>query len=198
MTRKTPSSGAPSGNLPAWVQSQVSPYRFAHIRGVVRTAQKLARKNKLPVRKAVLAAWFHDCAKEWTKDKMRSVLRGSPFRLDSLEKKTPALWHPHAGAAAAWRFWKIRDPEVLEAIRCHTLGHPRMGKLAQALFVADFIEPGRKFEGVEHARRAGTTDLREGVLVKASLTLHKMFHKRMTIHPRLLETWNSFLRREAP
>ncbi len=196
--RSLPSAPRLVRAVEAWVKGQVSDYRFHHIRGVVAASRRLAQRHHLPQEKAVLAAWFHDCAKEWPKSKMRDVLKGSPFKLDRLEKKMPALWHPHAGAAAAYKEWGVRDEDVLEAIRCHTLGHARMGPLAQALFIADFVEPGRKFKGVEAARRAADHSLREGVLAKVFLTLDRLLAKKISIHPRLLETWNAFLAQAAP
>jgi len=180
-----------------WVKTQVSARRFAHIKGVVSEARKLARANGLPEEKAVLAAWFHDCAKEWTKERMLETLRGTPFKMDGMEKKIPALWHPHAGAAAAARGWKVRDPEVLEAIRCHTLGNPRMGALAQVLFVADFIEPGRDYAELAEIRKTAYSSLREGVLSKSSRTIGAILGRKGKVHPRLLETWNAFLGSEA-
>ncbi len=179
--------------IQAWVKTQVSPYRFEHIRGVAQTAKRLALRHHLPPSKALLAGWLHDCAKELSRPEMKKWLRGSPFRLDSEEQAMPGLWHPHAGAALALKKWGVRDKSVLEAIRCHTLGSPRMGPLAQVLFVADFTEPGRDFAGVEAVRRVASRDLSGAILLKASMTIDFLFKKNMRIHPRLLETWNSFL-----
>jgi len=176
-----------------WVKTQVSPYRFHHINGVVKAAERLAKRYRLPTLKAVTAAWLHDCAKELPKDQMGAWIKGSPFRLDLLEQKLPALWHPHAAAAIALKKWRIRDKAVLEAIRCHTLGSPDMKPLAQMMFVADFIEPNRQFEGVQEARKAALKSLREGVRVKAGMTVMLLLKNKMRIHPRLLETWNAFL-----
>jgi predicted HD superfamily hydrolase involved in NAD metabolism len=175
-----------------WVRTQVGPERFRHIRGVARTSIRLARRHGLSSEKAEWAAWLHDCAKEWTRAEMLSWIRRAGFRMDRSERALPALWHPHAGAAAARLKWGIRDRDLLEAIRCHTLGGPGMGPLAQAVFVADFIEPGRDFRGVVEARKAVRSGLRAGVRAKASLTLGFLLSKNVKIHPRLLETWNSF------
>lgn len=176
----------------------VSPGRFRHIQGVVKAAKALAKRAGLSVGDAELAAWFHDCAKELPKKEMLRSLRGTPFRLDEGEKALPALWHPHAGAALALRKWGVRKPTVLEAIRRHTLGAAEMGPLAQALFVADFIEPGRDFPGVALARRAASKGLRQGVRMKASMTLELLLRSGRTVHPRLVETWNSFLEEKEP
>ncbi|HEY5039374.1 MAG TPA: bis(5'-nucleosyl)-tetraphosphatase (symmetrical) YqeK, partial [bacterium] len=115
------------------------------------------------------------------------------IRLDAQEKQIPALWHPQVGAAIAGKKWGIKDPAVLEAIQCHTLGKAGMKPLAQLIFIADFIEPGRNFPGVEPARLRAAEGLVEGVLTKASMTIEFLFQKKMKVHTRLLETWNYFL-----
>ena len=186
----------PGSTLPAireWVATQVSPYRLKHIQGVAQTSGRLAQRFGLPVEKARLAAWLHDCAKELKKQEMKKWIRRAGFPLDAAEERMPGLWHPHAGAAIALKKWGIRDKAVLEAIRCHTLGNREMGPLAQVVFVADFIEPGRRFEGVGKVRALARKNLKEAVLAKASMTIKFLFEKRMKVHPRLLETWNEFL-----
>lgn len=175
-----------------WVKTQVSPFRYRHIQGVARIAESLAVRHGLPRSKALLAAWLHDCAKEMPRPEMKAWLGKSGDPLDEIEKGMPGLWHPHVGAAIARGKWRITDPSILEAIRCHTLGKAGMGRLAQLLFVADFIEPGRQFEGVRAARRASKESLTQGVLAKASMTLGFLFEKNRLAHPRLLETWNYF------
>ncbi|HVM31715.1 MAG TPA: bis(5'-nucleosyl)-tetraphosphatase (symmetrical) YqeK [bacterium] len=179
-----------------WVKTQVSPRRFAHIQGVARSAEALARRHGQSVEKCRLAAWLHDAAKEYTRARMLQCLKGSPFRLDPLEQKMPGLWHPHAGAALALKRWKIKDREVLEAIRCHTLGGEKMGPVAQVVFVADFIEPGRAFKGLVRARRAARESLVKGVRAKAEMTLGHLLQAGHLIHPRLVLTYNAFLEKD--
>jgi predicted HD superfamily hydrolase involved in NAD metabolism len=180
-------------DIQKWVKTQVSPERFKHIAGVARTSEKLALRYGLSAPRALWAAWLHDCGKELSRAQMKSWLKKNPFRLDPQETALPGLWHPHVGAAIALKKWGIRDPAILEAIRCHTLGRAGMSPLAQLVFVADFVEPGRDFPQVDQARKSATHSLREGVLAKASMTIEFLFRKRMRIHPRLLETWNYFL-----
>jgi predicted HD superfamily hydrolase involved in NAD metabolism len=175
-----------------WVGTQVSPRRFKHIQGVVKTSEKLAAWYGLPIAKARLAAWLHDCAKELPKVEMRRWILKAKGRLDRQEQSMPALWHPQAGAAIAQLKWRIKDRRVLEAIRCHTIGSPEMAPLAQLVFVADFIEPGRKFLGIQQARKAAYQSLKEGVRAKAMMTIGFLMTKRMKVHSRLLETWNRF------
>jgi predicted HD superfamily hydrolase involved in NAD metabolism len=176
-----------------WLQGQVSFERLNHIEGVVKTAAQLAERNGVPQSKVKLAAWLHDCGKELTRAEMKRWLKKSRFNLDKIERQLPGLWHPHVGAAIAQIKWGIKDKSILDAIRSHTLGHPAMKPLSQVVFIADFIEPGRDFPGVDKARNSAQRSLRMGVLAKSSMTIEFLFRKNMKIHPRLLETWNSFL-----
>lgn len=177
----------------AWVKQRVGKERYSHILGVEKAAVELGRRYHLNLTPLRAAALFHDSAKEMSRSQMGSLFRRGPFFLDEDEKKIPALWHPHAGANLAYHVWGCRNREILEAVRCHTLGRPGMGKLAQALFVADYIEPGRSFPGLALARRAARTSLAEGVKVKSAQTLDHLVASGRKIHPRLVETWNDFL-----
>jgi predicted HD superfamily hydrolase involved in NAD metabolism len=176
-----------------WIKGNISLKRYQHIRGVAETSRKLAVRYCLPADKAELAGWLHDCGKELSKNEMLDWMKKSPYRLDAVEKRIPALWHPHAGAAMALKKWKIKDSQIIEAIRCHTLGSPTLSPLAQIVFVGDFIEPGRHFEGVGDARAIALKDLNQAVLMKCSLTISYLLSQNMKVHDRLLETWNSFL-----
>ena len=84
--------------------------------------------------------------------------------------------------------WKIKDGKILEAIRRHTLeGSPVMSTLAQIVFVADFIEPGRDFRGVELVRKAALTSLNEAVLLKCSMIISHLLSKNMKVHGPFIE-----------
>ena len=41
--------------------------------------------------------------------------------------------------------------ELLDAIRWHTLGSAAWGRVGRALYMADFLEPGRKFAAADRA-----------------------------------------------
>lgn len=176
----------------AWVQARVGTDRFTHILGVETASLRLAQQYQLPAISLRAAALLHDSAKEMGRPQMWALFLKGPFQLDEGEKALPALWHPHAGANLAYHEWGIRHPDILDAIRCHTLGRPGMGKLAQAFFVADYIEPGRRFKGLARARQAAQKSLAEGVRVKAAQTIEYLLSEGRKVHPRLVETWNAF------
>ncbi|MFP4192078.1 MAG: hypothetical protein ACLFU6_08420, partial [Candidatus Hydrogenedentota bacterium] len=64
-----------------------------------------------------------------------------------------ALLHGPVAAEEAWRALGVEDPEVYEAIHWHTTGKPELGRVGQALYVADFCEPTRPIPQAAEARR---------------------------------------------
>lgn len=181
-------------HLRDWLRGRVDAERFRHTEGVAFTAAVLAEQNGVSVTKAVVAAYFHDCAKHEPKGKMLKALVGSPFRMDPFERELPALWHCSVGAAIAYKNWDVRDQDILEAVRWHALGGPRMRLLTQVLFVADYVEPARKFTGVASVRRLAHKNLHRAVQAKCAGVLTYLARNGQTIHPRLIETWNEFLK----
>jgi HD superfamily phosphohydrolase YqeK len=81
------------------------------------------------------AGWLHDALKEADPEVLRASVP------EDLRDLAPALLH---GPAAAERLANDADPALLDAIRYHTIGHPRLDVLGRALYLADFLEPGRE------------------------------------------------------
>ncbi|MCE5300148.1 MAG: bis(5'-nucleosyl)-tetraphosphatase (symmetrical) YqeK, partial [Spirochaetia bacterium] len=65
-------------------------------------------------------------------------------KVDEATAKMPELWHGIIGPLLAKERFGVKDPEVLEAIACHTVGKPEMSMLAKIVYVADFGEYNRE------------------------------------------------------
>jgi len=89
------------------------------------------------VKRWTATGWLHDSLREGEPDELRPTV---PPLFRMLPGK---LLH---GPAAAERLAADADDEMLHAIRFHTLGSPKFGKLGRALYLADFMEPGRDFD----------------------------------------------------
>lgn len=64
--------------------------------------------------------------------------------------------------------------EVYEAIFWHTTGKADMALLDKILYMADYIEPNRDFEGVERLRKLAYTDLDQAMLLGVKSTIREM------------------------
>jgi len=138
--------------------------RFRHVVRVSRTAVLYARRFGLPVTNAMLAALGHDLAREWKDSRILSLAMQDGMPINAEEKANPILLHGRAGAEFLKRKFGINDEIVLEAIRHHTLGDPTITETGMVLFIADYLEPGRRFTDVAFRRSCKTCSLGELVL----------------------------------
>ena len=56
--------------------------------------------------------------------------------------------------------------------------------------MADYIEPGRSFPGVEEARKITYANINQGVGYQLAHTLKFLIDKRNKIYPRTLDAYN--------
>jgi len=167
--------------------------RRKHSKGVARVAVKMASRESLSPEKARIAALLHDIAKDFSEEELIKMASESDWKIDKYEKLLPSLLHAPVGADIARRKFNISDHDILEAIRYHTVGSPDMGKLALIIFVADIIEPERKFPGVEKLRLKAQEDLIEAVVAVCNCTLRYNINKERIIHPNTLLLRNKYI-----
>ena len=71
-----------------------------------------------------------------------------------------SLLHAKVGAYLAQSRYGVTVPDILNAIKYHTTGRPKMSKLEKILYIADYIEPGRKHVAdLEQIRQVAYQDL---------------------------------------
>lgn len=163
--------------------------RFAHCVRVSQTAAKLAKLNNYSENKAALAGFVHDYAKQVPVEEYREVIKKEDFDQDLLNWNR-AIWHGIVGTYFIKKDLKITDPEILQAVRRHTTADIEMTTLDKIVFMADFIEPGRDFPGVDEARKITFKDLDAGVGYQLAHTLEYLIQQRSKIYPRTLEAYN--------
>ncbi len=118
--------------------------RYEHTLGVTYTAAALAMRYDVPVDKAQLAGLLHDCAKCLSNSKKLSICEKHHIEVTEIEKRNPFLLHAKVGGFLATDKYGVNDEDVINAILNHTTGRPGMSLLEKIIFIADYIEPGRK------------------------------------------------------
>ena len=127
--------------------------RLIHTANVAVTALKKAKELSLDQNKVLLAAILHDCAK---------YMRAKDFEDFSMPENVPEpVIHQYLGAFVADHILGVKDQEVLDAIRYHTSGKAGMSLLSKLIFVADMVEKGRNYKGVETLRTIYEKDFDE-------------------------------------
>ena len=142
------------------MEKVLKPDRYEHSIGVAYTAASMAMVFGADIRKALTAGILHDCAKNMSSDAQLKLLKKHDIEVSEIEIKNPSLLHAKTGMYLAESRYGIEDPEILSAIRWHTTGCPGMSTLDKIIYVADFIEPGRKMRDyLVSVRKTAFSDL---------------------------------------
>lgn len=118
--------------------------RFEHTLGVAYTAAALAMRYGEDIIKAETAGMLHDCAKCMSNEKRLSICEKHNISVNEIERRNPFLLHAKVGSYIAMKKYNIHDRDTINAILNHTTGRPDMSLLEKIIYVADYIEPGRK------------------------------------------------------
>ena len=135
--------------LSGMLRSRLSTDRYLHTLRVARTASLLAVPTGVDRNRAWLAGLAHDWAREWSPRESLHFLEHHGQEVSSEERHRPVLVHGRIAALLLRQDFGFDDPEIAEAVSHHTLGRAGMGNLARLVFVADYLEPGRKFSTPE-------------------------------------------------
>lgn len=167
--------------------------RYNHTLGVYETAVKLAKLNGISLEKAELAALTHDIAKNLDKEEMFKIISKNNIELSKVEKENMNLWHSIIAPIVVKEQLGINDKEILDAVRWHTTGKEDMSILTKIIYIADMIEPGRYFPGVEEIRRETFENLDRGVYLGLTHSIQFLLGKNLLIDENTIKARNYFL-----
>ena len=176
----------PLVELPSW--SVVTPRRREHITRVTELLGEWAHALHVPDEERV--AWcdagrLHDALRDAGEAELRSLAGGDAgYTLEML--------HGPAAAEKLAREGESRS-SILVAIRYHTVGNAEWDRTGRALYMADFLEPGRRFSTGDRAYLAAQVP-RDFEGVFRQVVRMRMEHALREGHRLLHETvdlWNS-------
>ncbi|MEO6528864.1 MAG: hypothetical protein ABIP93_19760 [Gemmatimonadaceae bacterium] len=172
--------------MPAW--ACVSDKRLAHIERVTALLDDWAGRLRLPAEEA--QAWhdagrYHDALRDASESTLRELAGDA-------HEYTIEMLH---GPAAAERLRRDGDArhELLDAIRHHTVGSGSWGRLGRALYMADYLEPGRKFCRADRAYLAAQAPHDFDATFRQVLRarLEWSLREGMRLYPETVVLWNA-------
>ncbi len=172
--------------LRACSYSMVMEKRVRHIRGTEEEAVRLARRWGADENLARRAGILHDCTKYLPGPEHIAICEQYGVPLDGLERTAPKLLHSKTGACMARHIFGEPD-EVYEAIFWHTTAKADMTTLEKILYVADYMEPNRAFDGVERLRELAYQDLDRALLLGVETTVQEMEDRQLPVHQNTLQ-----------
>ena len=177
------------------LKEMLSEKRYAHSLAVADTAAKLAIVNDFDAEKAYLAGLMHDYAKDIPEDKLLAIAQEHDLITDEVELLAPYLLHGPVGAYLLKERNIITDEEILQAIALHTTGSKDMTLLDRIIYMADYIEPGRKYGNVDNIRTITYKNLEFGLASCFDNTIMYLISNGSYIHPNSIMARNAVISR---
>jgi len=132
-------------SLKKYLKKNISKKRYYHILSVKKTAVYIALKlSKKDIEKSIIASLAHDLTKEWSFKRHAKYIKDKNIDLDDFIKDLPQLHHCFSGAQFLKDRFKIKNKDILNAIKYHSIGYKDMTELQKIIFIADYIEDSRK------------------------------------------------------
>ncbi len=165
--------------------AMLDPKRIAHVQGCEEEAARLARRWGADEEKAREAGILHDITKKEKLDEQLRLCEKYGIILDEMERTEGKLLHSKTGAGIA-KYEFGCDDEIYGAIFWHTTGKENMGLLEKVIYMADYIEPNRDFDGVEQLRHLAYTDLDKALEMGFRMSIEDMRSRGIVPHARTL------------
>ncbi|MGE4353106.1 MAG: nicotinate (nicotinamide) nucleotide adenylyltransferase [Oscillospiraceae bacterium] len=175
-------------------QSLLKPSRVPHVLGCEGEAVRLSKRWGEAVGDAAEAGILHDITKKLEQPEQLLLCEKYGIMIDTVEKENAKLLHAKTGAMLAQERFGV-TARVRDAIYWHTTGKPDMTLLEKIIYMADYIEPNRDFEGVDRLRELAYKDLDEAMILGLEMSIEDIRARGIEPHPKSMEALEWFLKR---
>ena len=157
---------------------EISEKRLLHSLNTAVLSARYAIRFGTDPDKAAIAGLLHDCAKELSEPEQIEMLGHDYY----IEPPVDGMIHGPAGAQYAIERYHVDDKEILNAINYHTTGRYGMTDIEKIVFLADKLEPARKFSDLKEIRRLAETDLNAAMIECLTAIKKCLVHEGMVFH----------------
>lgn len=171
------------------VLSKITPRKVEHTKGVIKSARELAEKWGGNVEDAQNAGLIHDITKHLTEEEQLKLCEKYGIMIDNVEKRSYKLLHAKTAAEVAKNEYHMND-EVYLGIKYHTTLRRGMTLIEKIVYLADYIEENRDFDGVEKARELSFSDINEALRYCLDMTIAEIMQKGNLLHLDTIEARN--------
>lgn len=176
-------------NLKTQVKTKLSIDRYTHTLRVIDTALELAEIHGLSLEQVEVACLLHDYAKCDSKDALSAAIKEYDLP-NELFDYHHEVWHGPVGAMRLKHELGITNEDIYHAVYFHTTGRTAMSQLELVVFIADYIEPARNFQGINEVRELAKLDLKLATHKALQNSMIFILAKSETIHPDTLYAYN--------
>lgn len=178
------------------LRGEMEPETYAHVERTAELARQLAVAHGVDPERAELAGLVHDIADHYSDRELLELAERYGIALSITEARIPKLLHARVGAEIL-REAGVTDEELLDAVREHITGGPRMSRLSKVLFVADKLEPHRDryYGGLDPVREMAMVDLDEAIMRLYAWRMTQLVREGRPVDDRLTVARNRLIDR---
>jgi predicted HD superfamily hydrolase involved in NAD metabolism len=156
------------------------------------TAWELSPENRAAVD---LAAAAHDLARHLPPEALLAEAKRLRIPVTLADRHAPILLHGPVAAELLVREHGVTDTRVVNAARFHTTGRPNMDAIAQAVFLADKVEPWKlqRRPRLAPILALAFTNPKRAIADFLTDEITALFSIGGLVHPMSIETRNSYI-----
>lgn len=166
-----------------------------HIHEVRQVSVDLAHSHCLDANQAELAALGHDICRTTKAHDLIIAARSFGLPVTDIDKAFPLFLHGPVGAEIIQRDYLLKDVDILNSIRYHTMGRKDMSDLEKVMFLADKLDPSKinRYPFIETVYRLAQKNLDEGILCFIDNQMQTFIKQANLIHPGMVAARNDSL-----
>lgn len=173
---------------------KIAPNKRKHTDGVIKSARELAERFGANVENAELASLFHDITKHFDEKKQLELCEKYDIIYD--RAMSYKLLHGYTAAEIARHEYGMND-EIYNAIKYHTTLRGDMTLIEKIVYLADYIEENRTFDGVETARELAKLDLDKALIYCLDTTIIEVIQRGGYLHQDTINARNHLVSLEV-
>ncbi len=190
------------------VIKRLGDFRAQHVLSTEEEAVRIANIY-LPekIDKVRISALLHDITKEYDVKKQLKILGDFGIIIDNAVLHSETVFHAITAALViSSEFPEFADDEIISAVKNHTTGNENMSVLDIIIYLADYIEPLRRFDdckrlreyfysGLEHAsdEKDRLLHLYKTMVMSFDLTVKNLLEEQRVIAPQTIAARNAFV-----
>jgi len=160
--------------------------RIKHVQGCESEAVSLAKRWGADEDDARAAAILHDITKNRSLEWQLKFCEEHDIPTDEIERQSGKLLHSKTASEIAKSRFGV-NKNVSDAILWHTTGKAGMSLYDKIMYIADYIEPNRDFDGLAELRKLAYEDLDAAIRLGIDMSVSELRQKNAVIHPNSLD-----------
>lgn len=166
------------------------PDLFSHSYQTMAFAERIAERYGVDQGRTKVASLLHDYGRVFPPQDLVALVEERRIPCTKFELENPDLLHALAGPELIRENFGIWDPQVLSAVRKHTVGSLQMFPLDHIVYISDKVELYRSYPGVDILRRTALEDLIEAFKLCYKQSLIYVLTEGKPLHPDSCKIWN--------